>query len=132
MGEFHVCGASVILYSGRRILLQKRRDNGCWGYPGGHLELGESTEEAAKRELLEETAMTANALTLFGVFSGPALRHRYPDGNIAHFIDVVYLCDDFMGTPACQAEEVLDIQWFDVDRLPERISPPSSRRSARL
>lgn len=48
-------GASVIVEdSDGRILLQKRKDNHCWGYSGGSVELDERVEEAAKRELFEE------------------------------------------------------------------------------
>ena len=45
-------GANVIvLDSDDKILLQLRADNDCWGLPGGSLELGESLEQVAKREL---------------------------------------------------------------------------------
>ena len=43
------------------------------GYPGGSVNINEVVEEAAKRELLEETGIVANALELFGVFSGKEL-----------------------------------------------------------
>ncbi|OKP87763.1 hypothetical protein A3844_10175 [Paenibacillus helianthi] len=52
----------------RMHLLQRRTDNGLWGLPGGSLELGETLPEVAKRELLEETGLIANSLTLFDVF----------------------------------------------------------------
>ena len=49
-------GASVILINDRgEILLQKRKDNGLWAYHGGSLEPGENCEEAAAREMREET-----------------------------------------------------------------------------
>lgn len=50
-----ICGASVIVIHEGNILLQRRQDNGCWGYHGGCLELGEYLEDAAHRELYEET-----------------------------------------------------------------------------
>ena len=47
------CGASVILVNEKgELLLQKRRDNGCWGFHGGSVELDEVIEEAAKRVLV--------------------------------------------------------------------------------
>ena len=53
-------GASVIVEDAEgRILLQLRSDNLCWGYAGGSVELDEVVEDAAKRELLEETGLTA-------------------------------------------------------------------------
>jgi len=93
--QFQLCGASVIIYKRNEVLLQKRKDNGCWGYHGGAVEMGEKVEDAAMRELYEETGLIANDLVLYGVFSGPEQYHIYPDGNEAHIIDIVYLCDDF-------------------------------------
>lgn len=73
------CEASVILLNGAgELLLQRRADNGFWGYHGGSVGLDEAVEEAVARELFEETGLTAHRLTLFGVFSGPALHHVYP------------------------------------------------------
>lgn len=64
-------GASVIVEDEKgRILLQKRSDNHYWGYAGGSIELDENVEDAAKRELFEETGLTAERLELFGIFSG--------------------------------------------------------------
>ena len=55
-------GASVIVEDAQgRILLQKRADNHCWGYAGGSVELDEIVEDAARRELLEETGIRAEA-----------------------------------------------------------------------
>lgn len=93
--KFQLCGASVILYKDNKVLLQQRSDNKCWGYPGGAIEMGEKVEDAARRELLEETGLIANNLELYGVFSGPEQYHVYPDGNEAYIIDIVYLCNDF-------------------------------------
>ena len=73
------CGASVILVNERgELLLQQRADNGMWGYHGGSVELFENVEEAARRELTEETGLTAGQMTLFGVFSGPELAMCIP------------------------------------------------------
>lgn len=121
---FQICGGSIILYQGNEILLQQRKDNGCWGYHGGHVELGEFVEETAKRELFEETGLTAKSIDLLGVFSGPELHHIYPDGNEVYIVDVVYLCGSFAGDLAPQAAEVADLKWFDISHLPENISPP--------
>lgn len=117
----HRTGASVIVFKDNKILLQQRKDNKSWGYPGGYIEMGEVVEEAAKREMFEETGLTALSLELFGVFSGPELHHVYPDGNEVHIIDIVYTCKDFTGTLKLQESEVLDLKWFEFDRLPENV-----------
>jgi 8-oxo-dGTP pyrophosphatase MutT (NUDIX family) len=122
--EFQSCGASVIVYKDNKILLQQRRDNGCWGYSGGHTELGEKVEDTAKRELFEETGLKVLSMKLFDVFSGPELRHVYPDGNIVHIIDVVYISTEFDGELKLQKSEVLNLKWFDINDIPDNISPP--------
>ncbi len=121
---YQSCGASVIIYKDNRVLLQQRKDNKCWGYHGGKVEYGEIVEAAAKRELLEETGLTANRLVLFDVFSGPDMKYTYPDGNTVSIIDIVYLCNDYSGDLKPQASEVLDLQWFDIDQIPANLSPP--------
>ncbi|MED1941123.1 NUDIX domain-containing protein [Cytobacillus firmus] len=56
-----ITGASVIILDeNNRLLLQLRKDNNCWGLAGGSLEPGETLEDVAKREMLEETGLTAN------------------------------------------------------------------------
>lgn len=128
MGDrFQLTGASVILYRGDELLLQKRSDNHCWAHHGGKVEMGEVVEDAARREVLEETGLIVDSLRLFGVFSGPDLHHRYPDGNEADIIDIVFFSDDFHGEVKPQAGEVEELRWFPAAALPEKISPPARR-----
>ena len=118
-------GASVIVEDTQgRILLQKRADNHCWGYAGGSVELDEIVEDAAKRELLEETGLTANELHLFGIFSGPDTHDVYPNGDEVSNIDIVYICRSYTGTLCCRQGEVEELRFFSVDEIPENISPP--------
>jgi len=96
-------GASVIVEDDQgRILLQKRADNHCWGYAGGSVELDEVVEEAAKRELFEETGLTAHTLEPFGIFSGPDTHYIYPNGDEVSNVEIVYLCRDYSGELRCQ------------------------------
>lgn len=118
-------GASVIIEDDHgRILLQLRGDNHCWGYAGGSVELDEEVEAAARRELLEETGLTAHKMELFGVFSGKDTHYVYPNGDEVSNIDIVYLCKDYSGQLKCQAEEVEELKFFSVENIPENISPP--------
>lgn len=119
-------GASVIVVDGGgRILLQQRKDNHCWGYAGGSVELDENVEDAAKRELYEETGLTALSLELFGVFSGKELHYTYPNGDEVSNVDIVYLCRDYTGVPRCQEDEVEALRFFQPDSLPDNLSPPN-------
>lgn len=118
-------GASVIVEDKQgRILLQLRADNHCWGYAGGSVELDEIVEEAAIRELKEETGLTANELELFGIFSGKDTHYIYPNGDEVSNIDIVYLCKNYSGQLKCQEDEVLQLKFFDVNTIPENISYP--------
>ena len=121
-------GAGVIVVDAAgRVLLQRRSDNGCWDYAGGSRELGEEAEETARRELLEETGLTARCLELFGVFSGEDMHYVYPNGDEVYNVDIVYICRDHSGELTPQEGEVDELRFFDADRLPENISPPSRR-----
>ena len=119
-------GASVIVENSRgEILLEKRADNHCWGYAGGSVELDEAVEDAAKRELYEETGLIARELTLFGVFSGEGMHYVYPNGDEVSNVDIVFLCRQYDGSLRKQDSEVEQLSFFPVDSLPQPISPPN-------
>lgn len=119
------CGASVIVENERReILLQLRHDNHCWGYAGGAVEIGEPVEEAATRELFEETGLIADELRLFSVFSGEALHYVYPNGDEVYNIDIVYICRRYHGPPKASSNEREKLAFFPPKHLPESLSPP--------
>lgn len=79
--------SSVVLWeaNGRsgppRVLLQRRTDFDVWGLPGGVLELDEDIEQCARRELREETGLTAGPLRLVGVYTDPRYDVVYPNGD---------------------------------------------------
>lgn len=122
-------GASVIVVdSENRVLLQLRSDNHCWGYAGGSVELDEVVEDAAKRELFEETGLVAEKLDFFGIFSGEDMHYIYPNGDEVSIIDIVYVCKEFSGTLKCQQGEVDDLKYFRVNEIPGNIT--SANRKA--
>jgi 8-oxo-dGTP pyrophosphatase MutT (NUDIX family) len=121
-----VAGACVIVRRGRLLLLQKRLDNGCWALHGGCCEPGETMEETARRELLEETGLTAGRLELLQVFSGKELFYTYPNGDKVANVCAAYVCADFTGALRERTDETADLRWFDLAALPEDIfSPPT-------
>jgi predicted house-cleaning noncanonical NTP pyrophosphatase (MazG superfamily)/8-oxo-dGTP pyrophosphatase MutT (NUDIX family) len=121
-----IAGAGVFIHKDGKLLMQKRKDNGCWAADhGGCMELGETVEETAKRELLEETGLTANSLELLGIFSGKELFYTYPNGDMVSNVNIAYLCEDFSGELVTQTDETTELQWFGLDELPDNISPPT-------
>lgn len=63
-------GATVVVIKDKKIFLNLRSDTNTWGIPGGALELGETLQETAARELKEETNLKADSFILLNVFSG--------------------------------------------------------------
>ena len=121
-------GACIFVYKDGRVLLQKRKDNLCWGMSGGGgVEIGESVEDAAKRELFEETGIIAESLELLGVFSGEGMTYTYPNGDKVQIIGIVYVCQDFSGELLPDITETVELEWFDIDKIPHEINPPDKK-----
>lgn len=119
-------GASVIVEDKQgRILLQQRADTHEWGYAGGSVEIDESVEDTAKRELLEETGLIAEELELLGVYSGKHLHNIYPNGDEVSNVDIVYVCRKYSGTLKCQENEVDALRFFFIEEMPKNIFKPN-------
>jgi mutator protein MutT len=123
-------GVGVIIYKNGKVLLQKRRDNGLWADHGGSVEIGETVEETAKRELFEETGLTANKLDLFNIYSGQDMLYTYPNGDKVYLIVPFYICEDYSGDIKIDANEVAELKWFDVNEMPKEIQPTLERAFA--
>jgi 8-oxo-dGTP diphosphatase len=78
--------ADVIIEIGDRIVvIERKHDPSGWALPGGFVEFGETVEQAAVREALEETGLEVHLTALLGVYSRP---DRDPRGQT---IAVVYI-----------------------------------------
>lgn len=117
-------GAAVLIVDDRnRLLLMKRSDSGCWGPPGGATEPGEVVEDAARREAREETGLRVGEMALFGVFSGPELYYKYPNGDEVYNVTIVYLSRDVRGEIHLNGEHT-EWRWFAPGDIPADLSPP--------
>ena len=121
-----VVGASVLLQNEDGcLLLVHRSDNKLWGLPAGTLELGESLEDCARRELEEETGLQAIELNFYRVFSGPQMFHRYSNGDEVYIVSVAFRCSRYNGLPRVNDAESLSVQFFELQKLPDHMNPPS-------
>lgn len=115
--------AVAVLNEQGQILLQKRQSD-IWGVPGGFIELGESAEDAGRREVFEETGIEIGKLNLVSVFSGKEFFVKLPNGDEFYPITIAYMCKEIKGG-VLQADgiESLEVKFFSLHQLPENISP---------
>lgn len=119
-----LCAAGVIVTdSNNKILLIKRSDDGNWCIPGGVMDVGESIEETAKREVLEETNINIEEMKLLNVYSGGQQHHIYPNGDEVYFVNVVFFSSTYSGDFKVDGIESAEIKFYNIDELPENISP---------
>ncbi|MFT4012124.1 MAG: NUDIX hydrolase [Paracoccus sp. (in: a-proteobacteria)] len=119
--HFPRLAALAVTLRGDQVLLVRRRnppDAGLWGFPGGHVEPGETALAAAARELLEETGVTAHPRAYLDNID--MIAHD-PDGTLRfHFLLAAVLCDYQAGEPRA-ADDAQDAAWFTQSRI---LNPP--------
>ncbi|WP_390911841.1 NUDIX domain-containing protein [Pseudosulfitobacter sp. SM2401] len=108
-----VAALAVVLREGHVLLVKRKNepDAGLWGFPGGHVELGETGLDAAARELHEETGVIATSIAYLTNLD--IITHD-PDGGIAfHFLLAAVLCNYQSGTPRAM-DDAQDADWIRV------------------
>lgn len=112
-----VTADTVICEEGEIVLIRRKREpfRHRWAIPGGHLEDGEQVDEAAVREVKEETGLDVELDGILGIYDEPG---RDPRG---HVISVVYTATPNSGAlqPSTDAEEAA---WFDLEEIPEELA----------
>lgn len=120
-----MCGANVILLNEKeQILLHHRVDRDWWGLPGGAMELGESLEQTASREVFEEIGITCGEMKLLNIYSGEELYYKYPDGNEVYNVTATYICKDYSGEIVVDLVEGRDAKFFSLNNIPSNLSSP--------
>ncbi|MCW1296562.1 MAG: NUDIX domain-containing protein [Candidatus Parvarchaeota archaeon] len=124
-------GLGVILLKEDKILLGKRNTDpskadselhgeGTWTMPGGKLNFGETFEECARREVLEETGIKIKSTKVISLSNDIV--------EDAHFVTIGLLCEDFEGEPrVMEPDEITEWKWFSIYSPPKPIFPPSEK-----
>lgn len=115
-----ICTDGIVVHERHVLLVRRQIDpfKGYWTLPGGHIDYGESSEEAVQREVLEETGIVTQVIGLIDVFSKP---DRDPMG---HIISIVYLLkfdEKSHEVVGFDLNEVRDVRWFPIHRLPDHL-----------
>ncbi len=122
---------AVVLHQENVLLVQRSKepDRGLWGFPGGHVEWGETVLQAAERELLEETSVAAEPLHYLDNLD---LLRRDTDGQVVlHYLLVGVACRYQSGTPLA-GDDALDAQWFPIEQILKGDLPMSNRVASLL
>ena len=105
-----------------KVLMQLRTDYNSWGFPGGAMELGESFEDVAIRELKEETNLIADELKLIKVLSGKDTYREYPNGDKLYDITAIFVIKKYHNNLKINDNESKKLEWFKIDNLPENMT----------
>jgi 8-oxo-dGTP diphosphatase len=98
---------------------QGSHGSGTWSIPGGHMEFGESFEDTAKREVMEETGMVIK-----NVRFGAVTNDFFESGN-KHYVTVWVLSDWAEIEPSItEPDKFIDQEWIDVKAIPEPLFLP--------
>lgn len=103
----------VIVQKGTSILLVRRKNEpfkGILALPGGFINEGETAEQAAVREALEETSLQVEPIDILGVYSEPKRDPR------KHTMSVVFVCIVVGGSEKA-GDDASGLQWVELERL---------------
>ena len=110
-------GVAAIIVKGGKVLLGKRKNShgaGCWQFPGGHLEMNETVEACAQREVFEETGLMIKNIRL-----GPYTNDVF-EAEKKHYITLFVIAEYKSGHVTLkEPEKCSEWGWFDPDNLPE-------------
>ena len=117
-------GIGVILFKEGKVLMAKRGEKSFyshhWSLPGGKLELFESFEDCAKREVFEETGLEIGNLEMVCLHND-----SMPEVN-KHYLTLIFKAEVSGGELTIkEPEKNTEIAWFDLENLPSPLFPPT-------
>lgn len=104
-----------VIKDGKFLMGHRKGSHGSdtWSIPGGHLEFGESFEQTAEREVMEETGLRINNVR-FG-----AVTNDFFESDNKHYVSVWMLSDWAEGEPTItEPDKYINQEWIDIDNLP--------------
>src|SRR5882757_5213778 len=125
-------GVVMVVFDARgRVLLNRRSDSGRWALLSGIPDPGEQPAEAAVREILEETGVSAVVERVLSVFTNEPV--TYGNGDRSQYLDIVLRCRAIGGEARVNDDESLEVGWFAPDEPPPRASAaPATRSRSRI
>lgn len=113
-------GATTLVFNEKNeLLLNLRTDTNTWGIPGGSMELYETIEDTAVRELKEEAGILAEQLELVTVLSGEEYFFEYPNGDKMCTVIVLFKVKNYVGEIKVSDNESKQLKFFALDNLPK-------------
>lgn len=105
------------------VLLQRRHDANQWCILSGHVEFGETVEQAAIREMKEETGCEAFVVRLIGIYSSPdSQTYQYANQRIQYVTSYFEMSFTQPEPELVLNEESYDLRFFPVDQLPAELA----------
>jgi ADP-ribose pyrophosphatase YjhB (NUDIX family) len=105
----------ILLSPDKKVLLVKESIDGKWALPGGWADVGYSPKEVITKEFKEETGLDIRPKSLLAVFDKK--KHPHPPQPF-YVYKMVFYCEA-ASTEIEKGFDVLDVQYFDIDHLPE-------------
>jgi ADP-ribose pyrophosphatase YjhB (NUDIX family) len=114
-------GVLAVVWRDGKVLLARRKNApqaGCWGFPGGGVEPGETLEKAAQREVMEETGVRAHAVHALPPVEQIVTPEQDQGEGPSHWILIPVACAYDTGEPQAD-DDVVEAGWFDPEALPQ-------------
>lgn len=109
----------VVVIKGDEILLIRRNkppNPGSWSIPGGAQELGETTIQAAIREVREETAVTIENLHFLDIID---LIDRDPEGRVKHHYTLIDYAANYHSGTLMAGDDAEQAKWVPIEQISE-------------
>ncbi|MFU8875510.1 NUDIX hydrolase [Micromonospora sp. SL4-19] len=111
---------------GGRVLLIRRSDNSLWALPGGAQDVGESTVQAAVREVEEETGLHVEVTGISGIYSDPAHVIAYDNGEVRQEFSICLRARVVDGMVRTSSESS-EVKWVEPESIQALPIHPSMR-----